>query len=343
LRRPLVIVISDAFRLDPLAITRLESAGFEVRARHDLAGHASPEALGDALKGAWAVVAGVERYSGELIDGLRDLRAIARPGVGYDAIDIHAAGRRGIAVLTTPGANDDSVADHTLALMLAVCRRLVENDQATRRGEWRTVPIARDLAGASVGILGLGAIGRAVAMRLSGFGCELRAVEPNPDWAFCRRYGIEILDLHTVAARSTILTVHLPLTPSTAGFVDRAVLWGLPRAAILVNTSRGRIVHEDALLEALLEGQLGGAGLDVFADEPIASGHPLTRIASALLTPHIGALTEGAVKRMVDMTISNLCAWRDGEMPASCVNAEGMIPREPGARGDISGQTGARR
>lgn len=315
-----VVVISDAFRLDDGGLGRLAAAGFAVVPRYDLTHRGTPEALEDAMDGCWAVVAGSEQYPADLLRRAASLRVIARPGVGVDAVDVVAARELGIAVLTTPGANDESVADHTLALMLAQRRRIVEHDAATRAGRWRSAPPGRDLAGATVGIVGLGAIGRAVARRLAGFGCTILAVEPDPDPAFCESFGIEVGTLDDVAPRLDILTVHLPANQATAGIISRRVLGLLPDGATVVNTSRGSVMDEVALADLIREGHLGGAALDVFADEPVRSDNPIAGLADIVMSPHVAAFSREAIQRMCDATIANLVMIRSGGTPLGIVN-----------------------
>lgn len=315
-----VVVVSDVFRLHPEGAELLNRAGFRAVARYDLVHSATSEQLRSALYEAWAVVAGSERYEADLLGSLPDLRAIARPGVGVDAIDLAAASRAGIAVLTTPGANDASVADHALALTLAVLRRLVEHDSTVRSGGWRDAPIGRDLSGLRVGILGLGSIGRGVAQRLAGFGCSIAATEPAPDLAFCEMHSIALMDLDELVECSDVLTIHAPLTATTTSLIDRQRLERMPSGAILINTSRGPLVDEDALLDALRTGQLAGAGLDVYHDEPLRLGHPLTTIPNVVLTGHVAAFSGQAIDRMVHATIENLRAIATGNGAASVVN-----------------------
>jgi phosphoglycerate dehydrogenase-like enzyme len=338
-----VVVISDVFRLEPDGVARLAAAGFTVVARSDLAGRATPPEIVEALEGAWAVVAGGEAYPGDALSALPLLRVIARAGVGYDAIDVDAATRNGTTIVTTPGANDESVADHAVALILAVCRRLIQNDAVTRAGGWRSAPLGRDLAAASVGIVGLGAIGRGVATRLSGFGCRIWASEPKPDLEFCKRLAIRLAPLPELMAHADFLTIHVPLGPGTIGLIGRELLESLPRGAIVINTSRGRILDEEALIEGLANGQLGGAGLDVFADEPIRQQHPLIAVPNTVLTPHVAALTKESSRRMVDATIANLVAMRDGRRPSNAVNqafVDGSSGRIAPRSTDVSGGHG---
>jgi D-3-phosphoglycerate dehydrogenase len=175
------------------------------------------------------------------------LRAIVRWGSGSDAIDLAAATDHGVAVVTAPGANADAVADLALTLMLACMRRLNELQSAVRSGAWRPDPPTGDLTCATVGVLGLGAIGRAVARRLRGFDCRILAVEPHPDPDFCREFGVEVVSLSDALPQLDVLTVHAPLAPGTRHLLGAAELAQLPHGAILVNTARGSLVDQAAL------------------------------------------------------------------------------------------------
>lgn len=317
---PRVLVVSATFHADDHSARLLASKGFELLWRHDLAHAAAPDDLVAALDGVWAVIAGSEHYSAEVLDRAPTLRAIARPGVGFDAIDVDAASRLGIAVLITRGANDESVADHTLALILAGLRRLVELDRRTRTGSWRPSEVGHELFGSTVGIVGLGAIGRAVGRRLAGFDCRLLAVEPQPDAAFCRRYGVEVMSLDLLLPQVDVLTVHVPLTPQTRGLIGARELGLLSPHALVVNTARGGIIDEAALVAALAERLIGAAALDVFEREPFLADDPLAGLPSVTLSPHHAAFTLEAIQRMVAATIDNLVAVAAGTLPPGCVN-----------------------
>lgn len=315
-----VVLISDVARLDPEGATHFTDAGFEPLPRHDLVHVGSPDQLRTALDGAWAVVAGSERYDRELIRALTSLRAIARPGVGYDAIDVEAATQRGVAVLTTPNTNDESVADHTVALMLTVMRRILEHDATLRAGGWRSASLARDLSAARVGIVGLGSIGRGVARRLAGFGARLMATDPYADQAFCRELGVELVALDELASRSDVLTIHVPFIPETERLIDERIIQSMPPGSIIVNTARGRIVDEVAMVAALRSGHLAGAGLDVFAAEPIGRGHPLVGLPNVVLTAHAAAFSREAIRKMLVATVAGLSELARGEIPRGLVN-----------------------
>jgi phosphoglycerate dehydrogenase-like enzyme len=231
--------------------------------------------------------------------------------VGTDSIDLEAAARHGVAVCTTPGANTATTADHTLALMLAALRRVPEHDRAVREGGWRrTGPaLAGELEGATVGLVGYGAIGRAVRRRLAGFGARVLVCDPwlgdAPD--------VERADLDALLRASDIVSLHLPLSADTHGLLDRRRLALLSPHAVLVNTARGGLVDEDALADALDEDRLRGAALDVYVGE---FEHPpparLWRDPRVLITPHVSGHSDAARHRAIDLFCDNLRAYLDG-------------------------------
>jgi D-3-phosphoglycerate dehydrogenase/(S)-sulfolactate dehydrogenase len=308
-------------RLAPLA-----EAGFELVERWDLDQTRDGDALVAALDGVWATVAGSEHYTRTVLDRAPSLRAIARCGVGYDAVDVAAATDHGIAVLTTPGANADAVADLALMLMLACRRRLLVVDRTARTGGWRPPELARDLASATVGIVGLGAIGRAVARRLHGFDCRILAVEPFPDLEFCTRYDIELRPLDELLPEVDVLTLHAPLSEDTRHLIGERELALMKPSAVLVNTSRGAAVDEAALVAALASGRLAGAGLDVFEQEPLTTSNPLTAMEQVVLSGHAATFTELGVAKMIDAVVENLLSLAEGRLPRGCVNPAVAAP-----------------
>jgi len=245
----------------------------------------------------------------ELIAAAPKLRAISNYAVGVDNVDVEAAAARGIPVGNTPDVLTDSTADLAVALMLGIGRRLAEGEAFVRAGEWRTwepdLLLGRDLNAATVGIVGYGRIGRAVARRLEGFGCEVLTAN--------RSSGIEDL-----LERSDFVTLHSPLTPETRGMIDDAALRRMKPTAYLVNTARGPIVDTDALARALHAGELAGAALDVTDPEPLPADHPLLDAPNVLVVPHVGSATVATRERMADMAVNNLLAGLAGEpMPHS--------------------------
>lgn len=241
-----------------------------------------------------------------LIEALPRLELIAVIGVGYDAIDLDLARRRGIAVTTTPGVLDDCVADTALALLLGVSRRIVEADRFVRAGHWQQerFGLGRRLAGKVCGIVGLGAIGRAIATRAEAFGMRVAYHGPRrkPDVAYLYYETLEQL-----ARDADVLVLALPGGPQTHHVVDRAVLTALGPSGILINVARGSVVDQEALVELLVERKLGGAGLDVFEDEPTVP-EALFGLAHVVLTPHLASATHETRAAMGQLMLANLRA-----------------------------------
>ncbi|MDQ5834409.1 MAG: D-glycerate dehydrogenase [Actinomycetota bacterium] len=242
----------------------------------------------------------------ELIEAAPELRAISNYAVGTDNVDLEAASERGIPVGNTPDVLTESTADLALALMLALSRRLVEGDRYVRNGEWRTwepgLLLGRDLHGATVGIIGMGRIGQAVARRLGGFGCE--PLHTSREGGVSRE---ELLE------RSDFVTLHCPLTPDTRGLIDAEALGRMKPTAYLINTARGPVVDTGALTRALHEGEIAGAALDVTDPEPLPGDHPLLEAPGLLVVPHIASATHATRERMADMAVDNLLAGLAGE------------------------------
>jgi glyoxylate reductase len=247
----------------------------------------------------------------ELIAAAPRLRAISNYAVGVDNVDLEAAAARGIPVGNTPDVLTDTTADLAVALMLGISRRLVEGDAYVRRGEWRTwepgLLLGRDLHGATVGIVGFGRIGRAVARRLEGFGCEILHTS--------RAGGVPIEEL---LDRSDFVSVHAPLNTKTRGLIGDGALARMKPTAYLVNTARGPIVDSEALGRALRAGRIAGAALDVTDPEPLPAGDPLLDAPNLLVLPHLGSATYATRERMAAMAVDNLLAGLAGErMPHS--------------------------
>ena len=301
--------------------------GIEIVKRYELASTLDDAALANGLDGAWAVVAGSEPYTREVFDKTPTLEAILRWGTGSDAVDIAAATDAGVAVVTTPAVNAEAVADLALGLMLACVRRLRELDAAVRDGEWRPHAPTRDLAGATVGIVALGAIGKAVTRRVRGFGCQVLAVEPNPDTEFCAQNGVELTDLDDMLPRVDVLTLHAPATPGTRHLIGAPQLEALPRHAVLINAARGELVDQPALVQALNEGQIAAAGLDVFEHEPVHPDDPILSAPNTVLTGHLASFTELGLTRTGEAVVANLRELLAGHLPASCLNPQAWNPR----------------
>jgi phosphoglycerate dehydrogenase-like enzyme len=261
----------------------LRNAGFELV--YPGTGHQlSEEELLAALSGITASLAGSEPYTRRVLGAHPGLKAIARLGVGYDAVDLAAATELGIPVTITPGANHDSVAEHTFALMLALVKDLVHQNNTLKSGGWprkTNVP----LRGKTLGIAGLGRIGKAVALRGKCFRMALLAYDPFPDQVFAREHGVRFVPLEQLLAEADFLSLHLPLTAGTRYLINRTTLLQMKPGAYLINAARGGLVCEADLYEALQNKRLAGAALDVFEQEP-PGVHPLFALDNVVVTPH---------------------------------------------------------
>jgi glyoxylate reductase len=250
-----------------------------------------------------------DRVDAELIDGAPRLRAVSNYAVGVDNVDLEAAVRRGIPVGNTPDVLTEATADLAVALMLGIARRLAEGDRMVRAGQWLTwdpgLMLGRDLHDATVGIVGFGRIGRAVARRVEGFGCRVLHSSSSG--------GVPLPDL---LERSDFVTLHCPLTPRTRGLIGDEALERMKPTAYLVNTARGEIVETAALVRALHAGSIAGAALDVTDPEPLPRGHVLLDAPNVLVVPHVGSATYAAREAMADMAVDNLmAALEGGRMP----------------------------
>jgi phosphoglycerate dehydrogenase-like enzyme len=279
----------------------------------------------EAMQGCAAVIAGSEPYTDRVLAGLPQLRIISRNGVGYDRIDVPAATRRGVAVTITPEGNHQAVAEHTMALLLAVTRSIVTSALETRQGIWRRRGMHIPLRGKTLGIVGLGRIGRSVAVRAAAFGMRLVACEKFPDARFVKKYDVELVDLDSLLRQADFVTLHTPMGPETSDIINRRTLGLMKRGSILINTARGGLVNEADLLEALRGGHLAGAGLDVLATEPPPADHPLLALENVVVSPHIAALDGRAVEDMSVGAARNIVDIFRGNWPtASLVNPDVM-------------------
>jgi glyoxylate reductase len=290
-----------------------------VAAEHDLEVWAEPIpppreqllARAPELEGLLALL--TDRVDAELIEAAPKLRAISNYAVGVDNIDVDAASARGIPVGNTPGVLTDTTADLAVALMLGIGRRLVDGDAYVRRGEWRTwdpgLLLGHDLHGATVGIVGFGRIGQAVARRLEGFDCTVLHTS--------RGGGVPFEEL---LERSDFVSVHTPLTPDTRGLIDEQALRRMKPSTYLVNTARGPVVDTAAVVAGLHAGEIAGAALDVTDPEPLPPDHPLLAAPNLLVLPHLGSATHATRERMAEMAVDNLLAGLRGERMPHQVN-----------------------
>jgi D-3-phosphoglycerate dehydrogenase len=225
-------------------------------------------------------------------------------------VDLAAAARHGVTVTSTPGVSAVSVAEHALALLLAVARRIPRVDAATRRGEWPRGQSA-ELHGKTCGVIGLGAIGRQFARIAAGIGMRVIAWTMHPEPG--RPGGLpHLVELDELCRASDVISIHLRLSPETEGLIGPRQIALMKNSAILINTARGAIVDEAALVDALSAGRIAGAGLDVFAAEPLPAGHPLTKLPNVAITPHCAGITPEALEAGLRMAVENIWRFLDG-------------------------------
>jgi len=277
----------------------------------------------DAVRGVHGILVRVAKLSPDVIRAAATLKVIGKHGVGYDNIDIPTATACKVLVTNTPLANSTSVAEHALALLLAVARRIGESDRDLARGSVRGQKVYQgiELSGKVMGIVGLGSAGlRLARMTAHGFGMRVLGFDPYKDpWP----EGIEhCTSLEPLLRQSDFLSIHVPLTKETRNLIDAATLRLLKPTAVLVNTARGGIVDEAAVGDALKSERLGGAGLDVVVDEPLKATHPLNGAPNLILTPHIAGVTEEAMMRMARDSAEEIVRVLRGERPKWPVNRE---------------------
>jgi D-3-phosphoglycerate dehydrogenase len=271
--------------------------------------------VAELLPGMDGYIAGLDGIDANALRSADRLKVISRYGVGVDNVDLVAAREKGVVVTNTPGANSVSVAELALGLMLALARQIPEAVEAVHQGKWPRYS-GVSLEGKTIGILGLGAIGKQLARRLRGFDCKIMAFDPFVDTTFAKDHSITLGSMEAVTEQSDFVSLHLPLLPETRGIVNTAFLSRMKKGSFLINTSRGEVVDEDALLKALQSGHLKGAGLDAFTVEPPDAGNPLLALPQVIATPHLGAQTDGATSNMGWLAMKDCLAVLKGEQAA---------------------------
>jgi phosphoglycerate dehydrogenase-like enzyme len=319
-----VLIIAHALTVDRVgkrAIERLEEAGCEVLHAKKYGPLTEAELLGE-LPGINAVMASMDHFNAAVMASkdAADLQIISRWGIGVDAVDLPAAAAQGIVVCNTPGLLNEAVADYAMGMMLTIGRRIHEGFLTMRDRQW--VPQwGPDMSGKTLGLLGCGGIGQAVAKRARGFDMRIIACDPSPT-AEADRLGIEFVTLDRLLAESDFLSLHTALTPATRGLIGAAQLRAMKPTAYLINTARGAVIDEAALVQALKEGWIGGAALDVFTTEPLPADHLLRSAPNLLLTPHLASLGYESGARVSAAVAEAILDVRDGRRPRWVVNPD---------------------
>jgi len=325
--RRVLVTVPHTYQRDAPYLRRIEAAGLDVERRIGRCGKLTEDELLQALPGVFATLASSEPYTERVFRAAPDLRVVARWGVGFDAIDVEAATRHGVVVCTAVGANHEAVADYAVSLMCALQRGLLRNHRLITGGQWKT-EFRPGLWRATVGIVGLGRIGQAVARRCRGFAMTILAYEPYPDRDFVREHGVELVSLEELLRRADLVTLHCPATAENRHLINRERLALMKPTAHLVNTARGALVDESALHEALATGRIAGAGLDVFEKEPLFDS-ALFGLDNVVLSPHVAGIDETSEVAMANRAIDAILAvWRGEAPPGECVvNPEALRPR----------------
>ena len=318
-----VVVCTDGTVDESASCTpMLRDAGFDVRFEMDAQfahGECDPRRVLDALEGADAVLAWGEPYTAALFDARPDLRIVARVGVGFESVDIPAATARNIVVTITPNANHECVAEHALALMFAVAKRIVVNDVQLRQGGWPSDAVLRPLREQTLGIVGLGRTGRSLAVRAQAMRMRVIATDVVIDPAYAAEQGIELTELDDLLERSDFVSLNCPLNDQTAGLMGAAQFQRMKPGAIFINVARGGLMDQAALVDALGSGHLGGAGLDVFEHEPTDAGCPLYRFDNVVGCPHIAGNDTLALDEMVIEAAQCVIDLKAGRWPEGAV------------------------
>jgi phosphoglycerate dehydrogenase-like enzyme len=281
-----------------------------------------PETLIPLLEGADAVLASMDHFHDSVLESkeARNLKVISRWGVGYDAIDVPAASRQGIVVAYTPGLLNEAVADFAFGLLLAIARRIHIGHLQMSQGEWKT-PWGHDVHGKTLGIIGCGRIGSAMARRASGFNMRLLSYDLCINTE-AESLGVQFVSLDTLLAESDFLSLHAALTWQNRGLIDEEQLRRMKPTAYIINTARGALIDEAALLRALHENWIAGAALDAFLVEPLPAAHPLRKAPNVLLTPHLASFARGTGERVSLCAAQAIVDLQHGRKPQFVVNPE---------------------
>ncbi|TET10324.1 MAG: hydroxyacid dehydrogenase, partial [Candidatus Atribacteria bacterium] len=262
------------------------------------------------IKDVDGIIIGIDELSAEIIEEANELKVISKYGIGLDNIDINMATNKKIIVTSTPTANVDAVADLAFGLILSLARRIPEADRKTKSAKWGKI-IGKSVWEKTIGIIGLGKIGRQVVKRAKGFEMNILVFDIVKDKKFAQKYGIKYVNLEKLLRKSDYITIHIPLNDATRNMISYEELEKMKKDAFLINTSRGGIVDEEALYDALRNNKLRGAALDVYNNEPLRES-PLKELDNIIMTPHIGAYTEEAIENMSIQAAQNLIDVLEG-------------------------------
>jgi D-3-phosphoglycerate dehydrogenase len=295
----------------------LEAAGFEIVIPPVNCMQISSDEFLTFLDGIDGTLAGIEQYNPQVFAG-SNLKIVARIGVGFDQVDLAAATEHGVAVTITPGTNEHSVAEQAIALITAVFRDTARRDREIRDGQWRRNS-PRRLAGNKIGLLGLGRIGRAMIPRCHGLGLDVLGYDPFAKPEMADELGIQLCSFDEVISQSDIVSLHMPCTAETTDLMNAETFSKMKPDSVLINTARGGLVDEDALVAALTDGSLWGAGLDVCKKEPLPADSPLREHGNIVFSPHLGGIDATALEAMGQLAAECVVDILSGRWPEECV------------------------
>lgn len=289
-----------------------------LRGRADVTVFTEPITAGERaqrLLGVEAIIALRERtrFDASFFESVPGLRLLSQTGTGVNHVDLEAATRAGVLVATAPGGSGSTTAELAIGLMLSLMRQIPQTDRALRTGQW-TWPVGRAMEGKTAGFIGLGRVGGATAKLAGAFGMEVLAWSRSMTPERAAEFGASSVSLEDLLRRSDIVSIHVPLNTGTRGLLDEAKLRLMRPDAYLINTSRGPVVQEDALVKVLREGVIGGAGLDVYDEEPLPINHPLLSLDNVVLTPHLGWPTDIAYADFTENAVRNIELYLDGAL-----------------------------
>jgi D-3-phosphoglycerate dehydrogenase len=317
-----VLIVANRFsEVSSAPVDRLRAAGFEVVEQCYELGALKDDVFIGLIRNAAAVIcSAMDRVTPAIMDAAPGLKVVATRGVGYQGIDLEAATERGILVTNTPGANADGVADMAMGFILSLARQIPRLDRFMHQGQWARVR-SGDVYGQTLGLIGLGMIGKKVVKRAFGFDMKILVHDIVQDIPFAEQYGAKYVSLEEVLRNSDFISVHTPYTEKTKGLVGARELALMKPGAFIINSARGGIIDERALFEALKAGRIAGAASDVFAEEP-TKNLDLLALDNMISTPHVAGYTDKAWSAMAELAVDNVIAGLKGEIPPSLVNRD---------------------
>jgi D-3-phosphoglycerate dehydrogenase len=313
-----ILVTAKSVASSPAALEAMRAAGHEVIVKSTPVPFDTGW-LAEQVRDIDALVFAMEPVSAGLLDAATRLKMIARPGVGYDTVDLGAATRKGVIVTVANGTNDQSVADFTFGLLLEATRGIAIAAQSVRQKGWDRVT-GTEAWNKTLAVVGLGRIGKGVARRARGFDMEVLVVTRTPDEAFAREHGVRYVTLDEALGRADFVSLHAPLTAETENLIDAKALARMKRGAYLINTSRGGLVDEQALVEAVRSGHIAGAAVDVLRVQGAGSSSPLIGVPGIIVTPHMATFTHEAIERVAMSVARSVVSALRGERPEHVVN-----------------------